>query len=197
MIDPLLLVARSHHWQTARSSPTPSDFVIAAIACGATLILFRSLPKGLLKRLPWSSLVVLILPYGLFGWLMGVYNLHWYVWLLVGLATIGISVVVSYELGVVGIRALIGGGIVALVGGMVGATVGRVAEAIALALASSVAWFWAVAGARFRLEALGFDPIQTFWVLVIVSWEGLWLGWGVDTFLLPHLGVWLVQLLTS
>jgi len=86
---------------------------------------------------------------------------------------------------------------VAVVGAIVGASVGRVAAALALALASSVAWFWAVGGARFRMEALGFDEYQTFWTLVIFSWEGLWLGWLIDTFLLPNFGIWLIQFLAS
>lgn len=171
--------------------------MVAAIAFVLTGFLLKSLKKGFLKRLPWSSLVVLMLPHGLFGWLLGVYNMPWYIWLLVGVATTGVSAVVSYELGVVGVRALTVGGIVAVVGGVVGATIGRVATALALALASAVAWFWSVGGARFRMQALGFDEVQTLWTVVIVSWEGLWLGWMVDTFLLPHFGVWLIQVLTS
>jgi hypothetical protein len=196
-LEPIFLVVRSAHWRSARVSPTASDIVVAAIAFVLTGFLLKSLKKGFLKRLPWSSLVVLMLPHGLFGWLLGVYNMPWYIWLLVGVATTGVSAVVSYELGVVGVRALTVGGIVAVVGGVVGATIGRVATALALALASAVAWFWSVGGARFRMQALGFDEVQTLWTVVIVSWEGLWLGWMVDTFLLPHFGVWLIQVLTS
>ncbi len=150
-----------------------------------------------------SKAIALVIPCGTnasprFVWLVaGVYNMPWYIWLLVGLATAGVSAVISYELGVIGLRALAVGGIVAIVGAIVGASVGRVAAALALALASSVAWFWAVGGARFRMEALGFDEYQTFWTLVIFSWEGLWLGWVIDTFLLPNFGIWLIQFLAS
>ncbi|MGA7936512.1 MAG: hypothetical protein WCA35_23360 [Kovacikia sp.] len=197
LAEPVLLIARSTRWRKIQTSPTPSDMVVATITFVLTLVLLRSLSKGFLKRLPWSSLIVLMLPHGLFGWLLGVYNMPWYIWLLVGIATAGVAILISYELGVIGIRALAMGGIVAVVGGIVGATIGRIATALALGLVSTVAWFWAVGGTRFRMEALEFDEIQTFWTLVIVSWEGLWLGWMVDTFLLPSFGVWLIQLLTS
>lgn len=194
----LLVAARSPRWRTlGQNSPMVADFVIAAIAFLATAVLIGLVPRSIFKRLPWSALLVLMLPHGLFGWLLGVYNLPWFGWLFAILGTLMVAAVMSYELGVVGVRllitALIAGGIALAVG----STVGRVAEALALALALAVAWFWAVGGARFRLEAKGFDPVQSLWILAIASWEGLWLGWMVDTFLLPKFGPWLIQFLTS
>lgn len=194
----LLVAARSPHWRTVgQNSPTVADFVIAAIAFLATAVLIGLVPRTIFKRLPWSALLVLMLPHGLFGWLLGVYNLPWFGWLFAIFGTLMVAAVMSYELGVVGVRLLITALIAGAIALAVGSTVGRVAEALALALALAVAWFWAVGGARFRLEAQGFDPVQSLWILAIVSWEGLWLGWMVDTFLLPKFGPWLIQFLTS
>jgi hypothetical protein len=197
-INMLLTTARSPHWHIAKSvSPTPLDFVVAALAFLATAVLLGTLRRDVLKQLPWSALIVLMLPHSLFGWLLGVYNLPWFVWLLTLIGTLLVSAVMSYELGLVGLRILVLAIATSAIALVAGSAIGRVAQALALALALAAVWFWAVGGARFRLEATGFNQIQALWALAIASWEGLWLGWMVDTFLLPKFGPWLIQIVTS
>lgn len=190
----LTLTAASHR---SNGSATPIDMTIAVIGLVINVALATQLGKTHRHRLPWSALIVLLAPHALFGWLLGIYNLPWFIWVLAGSGVAIVAVVLSYELGVAGTRALLVALLVAGVGTIVGATLSRIAEALALALALAVAWFWAVGGARFRLEAEGFDPYQTFWILTIVSWEGLWFGWLADTFLIPSFGNWLVNVLIS
>jgi hypothetical protein len=177
------------------------DAAIATIFFLATLFLISQIRRDILKKLPWSSLMVLMLPHGFFGWLLGVYNMPWFVWLLAGMGAGLVAAVMSYELGVIGARALVLAGVIAGIGGVagiaIGVTVEKVAEALALALMLAVAWFWSVAGTRFRLERLGFDTIQIFWMITLTSWEGIWLGWVLDTFILPSFGIWLIEFLTS
>ncbi len=173
------------------------DFGVLIVLFLMNLAVLGNISRQLLYRLPRSALIILLLLYALFGWLMGVYNLAWFFWLLTAIGTMGVSAVLSFELGVIGSRALVLAGVIALVGIFLEATLGRLATALALALALAGAWFWAVGGARYRMEGLGFDRIQTFWSLTLVSWEGLYFGWIVDTFLIPSWGDWVIKLITS
>jgi uncharacterized membrane protein YfcA len=78
-----------------------------------------------------------------------------------------------------------------------GTTVGRVVGAVAIALLLAIAWFGSISQTELHLKRQGLGESQILWILVIASWEGIALGWLVDTFLIPRFGHWLIDVLTS
>jgi hypothetical protein len=152
--------------------------------------------KESVRRLPVSSLIILLVMHILFGWLLSVYSAFWWVWLGVIVGCGAIARVLSVDLGMIGLRALIPAGIAAIVGFVANdAAIEHIAEAMALGLSMAGAWLWAVGGARFRMESNGLERSQAGWAIVLVSWDGLWLGWLLYTVLISH-WTFINQLLT-
>lgn len=262
LLKALPVLAKSTH----SSSVVYEPLTIIGVIIGIAIILALMpaiLPAEISKPLPWSSLAALLIPYSLFGWIVGAYNLPWFVFVIAGGLAGVVAAVVSLELGLVGAIALAIAAALAIVGTLSGTTIevlafvlvlaatlallwtlvrsgtmgklmavaialaivititltltgalvgflalvealgrdlvlaGTLARVLALGLAYSGVWLWAVGGARFRMETLGFDQVQIFWTLLLLSWTGLWLGWVVDTFLIPSFGVWLIQFVTT
>lgn len=164
----------------------PSELrLVLIVMLGIMLIGFFVVrfPKESVKRLPFSSLVILVVIHILFGWLLSVYSAFWWVWLGVIAGCGAIATVLSIDLGMLGLRVLILAGVSAIVSLVANASVGQTATPLALGLAIAGCWLWAIGGARFRMESNGVERSQVGWTIVLISWEGLWLGWLLNTVL--------------
>ncbi len=139
--------------------------------------------KESVRRLPFSSLVILLVIHILFGWLLSVYSAFWWIWLGAIVGCGAIATVLSIDLGMLGLRVLILAGVTAIVSLVADASVRQTATPIALGLAIAGCWLWAVGGARFRMESNGVERSQVGWTIIFVCWEGLWLGWLLNTVL--------------
>lgn len=185
----------------ARYAPAGLDVAIAVLGIILTGIVAIRFPKDVLKRLPFSALVILFTLYALLGWLLGIHNLFWFIWVAIIVGSVAVAVVRSLELGMIGLRVLILAGIAEIVS-LVATTalkqiaVGQIAKALAMSLALAGAWLWSVGGTRFRMESIGLERSHIAWTIIFVSWEGLWFGWVIDTFLAPHWGEFVNQILT-
>ncbi|WP_162422229.1 hypothetical protein [Myxacorys almedinensis] len=196
---------------STRYAPTELNFAIALLGIMVTAMVAIQYPKERIGQLPGSALLVLLSIHIFFGWLLGVYNAVWWVWVGVISGCGAIAKVRSVELGMMGLRSFILAGVVAIA--MLVASLGFFANmplfqplvrSLALGLAIAAAWFWAVGGARFRMESMGVEPwgqsatpkeMQIVRTIVGVSWEGLWLGWLLDTFFIPQWGELINQML--
>jgi hypothetical protein len=186
----------THHFAGAATSPTPLDEGIAVIVILVTILVLVK-RGGEIKRLPRLVLAGFILPHCLLGWLLGIYNMPWFVWMLAGMGTVVVTAMMTYELGVVGARVLVLAIATTAVALAAGTTVGRVIGAMAIALLLAIAWFGSISQAELHLKRQGFSENQILWILAIAGWEGIALGWMVDTFLIPRFGPWLIDVLTS
>ncbi|BAU12097.1 hypothetical protein LEP3755_26260 [Leptolyngbya sp. NIES-3755] len=174
--------------------PTQIDATIAILGGVITAILAFRVPRQELDRVPLSGLVLLFMVYMLVGWALAIGQLTIGFWL--GAAAIALVVTFgsSVLLGRAGLIAFVLAGIGAIALGFVR---GQNADSIrwsAIVLGFVGIWLWATGGARYRMERAGFRRSTVQWVLAIVGWEGLWVGWVINTFLAPQVGTWLMQM---
>lgn len=181
--------------------PTQIDATIAILGGVTTGFLAFRVPRQELDRVPLSGLVLLFLVYVLVGWGMAISQLAIGFW--IGAAAIAMLVTFgsSVLLGRAGLIAFVLAGVGAIALGFVR---GQNADSVrwsavllarfAFALGLVGVWLWATGGARHRMERAGFRRSNVQWVLAIVGWEGLWVGWLINTFLVPQMGTWLTQI---
>lgn len=167
--------------------PTQIDATIAVLGGLLTAILVVRVPRQELDRVPLSGLALLFVVYGLMGWGLAIARAPIGFW--IGAAAIAMLVTfgASIQLGRGGLIAfgLAGMSAIAM---LLGWEWGRLSAA---ALGLIGIWLWASGGARYRMERAGFRRSNVRWVLAIVGWEGLWVGWLIHTFVAPQLGTWM------
>lgn len=172
---------------------TQLDLAIAVFGVIFTIVAWIRVPKSELKYFPFSGLVVLGLLYALVGWAIAIYSGAWWIWVGVFVASVAIALAPSSDLGMTGVRAIGLSGVAAVTAFFTRDQVSQVARWLAIGLAILTAWTWAVGGARQRMENIGLARSLTLWTLITVSWEGLWIGWLVDTFVASRFGAFVVQ----
>ncbi len=172
---------------------TGYDVAIAVLGAILTLILLFRCPRYLWSRLPYSALIILFVFYGLFGWVLATYNSFAPIWLSMVILSAAIALIVSIELGMMGLRSLILAGLATIISVFAPQPAGHISRLVAIALATLTTWLWAVGSARYRMESAGIDRPYILWTLIAVSWVALWFGWVIDTFAMPQTGRWLVE----
>lgn len=143
-------------------------------------------------RLPASALVLLLLLYAIFGWFLAIYDVAWWVWLAGLVASVAIARVPSIYLGRTGV-ATFGLAMVCAIAAFFVKDMAQTARTTAVGLAFAGAWVWAVGGTRYRMEKIRLPRSITFWTIILISWEGFWVGWMMDTFLTARFGQALSQ----
>ncbi|MGG6263650.1 hypothetical protein ACQ4M3_15925 [Leptolyngbya sp. AN03gr2] len=171
--------------------PTQIDATIAILGGVITGILAFRVPRQELDRVPLSGLVLLWIVYVLIGLGLSIARLSIGFW--IGAAAIAMLVTFgsSVLLGRAGLIAFVLAGIGAVALGFVRGQTADSLRLSAIALTLTGIWLWATGGARYRMERAGFRRSTVQWVLAIVGWEGLWVGWLINTFLAPQMGTWL------
>lgn len=166
--------------------PTQIDATIAILGGVLTAALALRVPRQDLDRVPLSGLVLLFIVYGLIGWGLAIAQVAIGVWM----GAVAIALLVTFgssiQLGRVGLIAF-GLAVMSAIAMILGWNWGRLS---ASALALIGIWLWALGGARYRMERAGFRRSSVQWVLAIVGWEGLWVGWLIHTFIAPQVGAW-------
>jgi hypothetical protein len=172
--------------------PTQLDLAIVVMGSFLTVITIGRIARTNLDRLPLSALVLLFLFYSALGWFLAIYNVPWWVWLGGFVASVAIANVPSIDLGRTGLAAFGFAVIAAIVAIFTKANAG-IARAVALVLALVGAWLWTVGGTRYRMEKVRMPRSTIRWTIILISWEGIWVGWVIDTFLTARFGQWLSQ----
>lgn len=169
------------------SVPTELDAAIAVVGGILTAIAIFCIPRQNLDRVPMSGLLLLLIIHAIAGWALAVSTVQIGLWLAAAGAALVVAMIRSLQLGQAGVISFGG----AAISGIVWAV--RQDPNVQMSAISFLflgIWLWAVGGARYRMEGAGFGK-SIRWVLAIVGWEGLWLGWLIDTFVAPQVGIWL------
>lgn len=174
--------------------PTQFDLAIVVMGSFLTVITIGRIARTNLDRLPISALVLLFVLYGLFGWVLAIYNVPGWAWFGGWVASTAIANVPSINLGRTGLVAFGFAGVAAIVA-IFSSTNAGIARAVALGLALVGIWVWTVGGTRYRMEKGRVPRSTLLWVMILISWEGIWVGWVIDTFLTARFGQWLSQML--
>lgn len=171
--------------------PTQVDAAIAIFGGVMTAILALRIPRQELDRVPLSGLSLLFVVYVLIGLGLVIAQLSIGFW--IGAAAIAMLVTFgsSILLGRCGLIAFVLAGLGAVALGFVRGQNADLVRWSAIVLALTGIWLWASGGARYRMERAGFRRASVQWVLAIVGWEGLWVGWLINTFIAPRIGTWL------
>jgi len=141
------------------------------------------------KKLPWVSLLILLVTYTIFGWLLtAIHNDPWVIWLAAAATVLLIAAALTSALPVV--KDLVG---FTLKSDLRAFTVVTVAAFLTVFI---VTWFSefthalilmsAESLARLELQTSRFTQWQAFWILSIVSLAGLGLGWVAHTLIYSH-----------
>ncbi|MCU0550683.1 MAG: hypothetical protein MUC48_15150 [Leptolyngbya sp. Prado105] len=167
--------------------PTELDAAIAVIGGVLSAIAVFCIPRQNLDRVPISGLLLLAIVHAMAGWGLAVSQLRVEAWFAAAIAILIVATMRSLQLGRAGAISLG----VAVVSAIVwGIRRDQNAQISAISCLWIGVWLWAMGGARYRMEGAGFGK-SIRWVLAIVGWEGLWIGWLIDTFVAPQVGVWL------
>ena len=180
--------------QVPTQVPTQLDAAIAVVGILFSTIAVLRIPRQDLDRLPLSGLLLLLLFYTVVGWVLAVAKVSGVIWLSVLAAGLMSAIVSSLYLGQAGLVALILAGIGAIAMFFAPNPTAQTARLSAIGLGLTGIWLWAVGGARYRMERTGFRRSAMQWMLILAEWEGLWIGWSIDTFIAPQMGDWLLQL---
>ena len=163
------------------------DGAIAVVGAILSIVVLLRIPKPLFEWLPYSGLFVLCLFYGLVGWALAMFDSFVLIWVAIVGAAVAIAPMKAKVLGRIGGVAIALGGVSAI-----GFVWFPVARWVAIAFATIAAWAWAVGGVKFRMESVGLPRSFVLRALIVMGWEGLWLGWLIDR-ALPQVGDWLVK----
>jgi hypothetical protein len=172
---------------------TQLDVAIAVLGLIFSGIVLVRAPKQHLKRVPLSGLLILGVFYALAGWMCAVYDSFWWVWFAAFVGSVASAIVPASDLGVIGLRSVVLAGIGGIVAVFTRNLAFEIARTLAIGLGILAAWSWAVGGARYRMEHSSLPRSFILWTLILVGWQGLWMGWLIDTFALPGVGAWLRQ----
>ena len=171
--------------------PTQLDVTIAVLGGLFTGIAAFRIPRQDLDRVPLSGLSLLLMVYVLAGWGLAVARVEIEVWIGAAIAALLVGTWSSIQLGRSGLIAFGLAGVSAIA--MVLRQNADLARWSAIVFALVGIWLWAVGGAKYRMERAGFQRSALWWIVAIVGWEGLWIGWLISTFLAPQVGTWLTQ----
>lgn len=171
--------------------PTQIDAAIAIVGGVVTAILAFRVPRQELDRVPLSGLTLLFVAYVLIGLGLGISGAAIGFWLGAGAIAMLVTFASSILLGRGGLIAFVLAGMGAIALGFVRGQNADVLRSGAIVLALIGIWLWASGGARYRMERAGFRRSSVQWVLAIVGWEGLWVGWLINTFIAPQIGTWM------
>lgn len=171
-------------------SLTELDATIAVVGGLLTAIAALRVPRRELDRVPMSGLLLLLIVNTLAGWGLAIAKPAIEFWIAGAVAAFAVGRVRSIHLGRGGAIAFGLAGISAIVWGVMS---NQVAQKMTIVLVLLGIWLWAVGGARYRMERAGFGR-TVHWTLALVGWEGLWIGWLIDTFVAPQVGVWLTRM---
>jgi len=176
--------------------PTQLDVTIAVLGGLLTGIAVLRIPRSDLDRVPLSGLTLLLIVYVLAGWGLAISQVAIGVWICAAVAALLVTFGSSIQLGRSGLVAfgLAGMSTIALlVMRHQNSDWSRIVPRFALGFALMGIWLWAVGGARYRMERAGFRRSSLRWTFAIVGWEGLWIGWLLNTFVAPQVGTWLMR----
>ncbi len=173
-------------------APTQSDWAIAIVGLILSAIAITSVPRYQIKRLPFSALIVLLLLHMLVGWTLKMDNNVASSWFIAFAVPLGLAVMPSRWVGMIGLGAFLTTGIAGIAA--LSRRVDVQAQSITLVAASVAAWCWAIGGARHRMEMVALPRSFVLWALLLISWEGIWIGWLIATLITPYFGDWMIQL---
>lgn len=173
--------------------PVQLDIAIAVAGVLILTIVILRAPKEDLDRVPASGLFLVFFLYAFLGWGLAIENLAVSIWIAVFGAVAVIATLRSHQLGDWGAKAIALAGIAAIVAAVTRAPTAQTARSVSITLVLTMLWMWAIGGARYRLEVAGLRRSFILWTLILTSWAGLWLGWIADTFVVPHVGKWVIQ----
>lgn len=173
--------------------PTQIDAAIAIVGGVLTAILAFRIPRRELDRVPLSGLVLLFIVYVLIGLGLGIAGAAIGFWIGAGAIAMLVTFGSSLLLGRGGLIAFVLAGLGAVALGFVRGQNADLLRSSAIVFAGIGIWLWASGGARYRLYRAGFRRSSVQWVLAIVGWEGLWVGWLINTFIAPQVGTWFVR----
>jgi len=148
----------------------------------------------LLKKLPWTSLLLLLLTYSVFGWLITVSDSTRLLWLLGAAYTLLIASAMTAPWALLKgfYGSFLGSDSRAFVSVIVGAFVAVIFLKWIEIFLRILVLISASALARLDLQTTGYSKWQAFWILVVVSITGFAIGvlaklwdWPIDTKSLP------------
>lgn len=139
-----------------------------------------------MKKLPWLSLLLLIITYFNFGWSLSSLAVDWWVWVLVILFSLGIAEALAAPFSFIRnlSRRLIGSDTKAFLSAIVGAFLGVVILAYFDISAHALLLILVAGFVRLELQANAISETKSFMILSGVSLTSLGLGaavyWGVN-----------------
>ncbi len=143
-----------------------------------------------LRKIPWGSLILLLLTFALLGWYLSSYHPIWSFWSFVAVVTATMAIIWGgnsllrwLKIGSQGLFFSLGLTLVACLAVLVS---GLFAQVVMLLAAELLA--------RIQLQSAGFSKNHTLWVLTAVAGLGLGLGWMTGVMLFPREDTSLIQL---
>lgn len=151
----------------------------------------RSLPGvAFLRKIPWASLLLLLLSFALLGWYLSSYHPIWSFWSFVAVVAVTMAIIWGgnsllrwLRVGSQGLFFALGLTLVACLAVLVS---GLFAQVVMLLAAELLA--------RIQMQSAGFSKNHTLWVLTVVVGLGLGLGWMTGTMLFHEEETSLIQL---
>lgn len=167
--------------------PTELEAAIAVIGGILTAIAVICIPRQNLDRIPMSGLFLLLLIHVMAGWALAISRVRIEFWVVAAIAVLIVAMIRSLQLGRAGVISF---GVAAISAIVWGVQQDRNAQLSMFVFLFIGIWLWAFGGVRYLMEGAGFGK-SIRWVSAIVGWEGLWIGWLIDTFIAPQVGMWL------
>lgn len=142
------------------------------------------------RKIPWASLVLLLLSFALLGWYLSSYHPVWSFWSFAAVVTVTMvtiwgsnSLLRWLKVGSQGLVFSLGLTLVACLAVLVS---GLFAQVLMLLAAELLA--------RMQMQSAGFSKNHTLWVLTVVVGLGLGLGWMTGLMLFPKEETGLIQI---
>lgn len=135
-----------------------------------------------LGKIPWVSLVLLLISFALLGWYLSSYHSIWSLWSFVAVVAVTMAIIWSSDSLLRWLRVGSQGLFFAL-----GITLVACLAVLASGLFTQVVMLLAAELlARIQMQSAGFSKNHTLWVLTVVVGLGLGLGWMTGTMFLPE-----------
>ncbi|MBD1936565.1 hypothetical protein [Microcoleus sp. FACHB-68] len=142
--------------------------------------------NSFVKKLPWVSILLLVITYFNFGWLLLSLAVHWWVWLLVIVFSLSIAEALAAPFSFIRnvSRRLLGSDTTAFLSAIVSSFLGVVILAYFDVSAHALLLVAVAAFARLDLQARAVGEAKSFFILSGISLTSLGLGaavyWGVN-----------------
>jgi len=143
-----------------------------------------------LKKLPWASLMLLLITYSAFGWLLYSWTISWRFWLLMTVCTVLMSLALTapFQLMRFCFGNLLKTDSSTFIGIIVGAFIAVIFMRWFPIFVHVLILLSAACLARLDMQVTGSSELQAFLLLAIVSLSGLWLGLlGHQQLLMQHI----------